>query len=109
MIIKSLRTRGVLAVARQHGPHHHPAVSAVSAYYRSYASVATTKAYTSPAPFTVSEIDGIKVAAREDGGATTGLSVVLKAGARYAPTPGLAHLLDKFAWKVIFLSANSPC
>jgi ubiquinol-cytochrome c reductase core subunit 2 len=48
----------------------------------------------------VSEVNGIKVIARDDGGPTTGLSVVLKAGARYAPIPGLAHLLDKFAWKV---------
>jgi|SRR5277367_1411934 hypothetical protein len=66
---------------------------------RSYASVAT-KASTSSSPFQVSELGGIKVAARDDGGATTGLSVVLRGGSRYAPLPGLAHLLEKFAWKV---------
>lgn len=66
---------------------------------RSYASVAT-KASTSGSPFQVSDVGGIKVAARDDGGATTGLSVVLRGGSRYAPLPGLSHLLEKFAWKV---------
>jgi len=66
---------------------------------RSYASV-TTKASTSGSPFQVTELGGIQVAARDDGGATTGLSVVLRGGSRYAPLPGLAHLLEKFAWKV---------
>ena len=66
---------------------------------RTYASVAA-KASTSGSPFQVSDVGGMKVAARDDGGATSGLSVVLRAGSRYAPLPGLAHLLEKFAWKV---------
>jgi ubiquinol-cytochrome c reductase core subunit 2 len=66
---------------------------------RAYATVA--KASTSATPFTVSEISGVKVAARDDGGPTTGLSIVLRAGSRYCPLPGVAHLLAKFAWKVI--------
>jgi hypothetical protein len=66
---------------------------------RSYAATAT-KTSSPASPFTVSDVSGIRVVARDDGGATTGLSIVLKAGSRYATTPGLAHLLDKFAWKV---------
>jgi len=67
---------------------------------RTYAAVAATKASSPATPFEVSDVNGIKVATRDDGGATTGLTVVLRAGSRYAPAPGLAHLLDKFAWKV---------
>jgi len=67
---------------------------------RTYAAAAATKTSSPSTPFQVSDFNGIKVAARDDGGPTTGLSVVLRAGSRYASTPGLAHLLDKFAWKV---------
>ena len=67
---------------------------------RTYAAAAATKTSSPATPFSVSDVNGIKVAARDDGAPTTGLSIVLKAGARYAPVPGLAHLLDKFAWKV---------
>ena len=67
---------------------------------RTYAAAAATKTSSPATPFSVEDVNGIKVVARDDGGPTTGLSVVLKAGARYAPIPGLAHLLDKFAWKV---------
>ena len=69
---------------------------------RTYAAAAATKTSSSATPFTVSDVGGIRVAARDDGGPTTGLTIVLKAGSRYAPAPGLAHLLDKFAWKVTF-------
>src|SRR5947209_2267665 len=55
---------------------------------------------TSPTTYAVTNVDGIKVAMLDDAGATTGLTVVLRAGSRYAAAPGLAHLLDKFAWKV---------
>ena len=67
---------------------------------RTYATATTTKASTPSTPFTVSDLGPIKVASRDDGGATTGLTLVLRAGSRYAESPGLAHLLDKFAWKV---------
>jgi ubiquinol-cytochrome c reductase core subunit 2 len=67
---------------------------------RTYAAATATKTSPSSTPFQVSDVNGIKVASRDDGGPTTGLSVVLRAGSRYAPVPGLAHLLDKFAWKV---------
>lgn len=67
---------------------------------RTYAAAAATKTSTPAIPFTLSEIGGIRVVARDDGGPTTGLSVVLRAGSRYCPLPGIAHLLEKFAWKV---------
>ena len=71
---------------------------------RTYAAAAAATKTSSPAtPFQVSDVNGIKVAARDDGGATTGLTVVLRAGSRYAPVAGLSHLLDKFAWKVLQL------
>ena len=50
--------------------------------------------------FAVSDAAGIKVAARDDGRPTTSLSVVVKAGSRYEPSPGVAHLLEKFAFQV---------
>jgi ubiquinol-cytochrome c reductase core subunit 2 len=97
MLIKHATPR-VLAVARQQ--RHHLSSSTLSIVCRGYASVAATKASSPATPFTLSEVGGIQVATKDDGGPTTGLSVVLRAGARYAPMPGLAHLLDKFAWKV---------
>lgn len=50
--------------------------------------------------FNVSEAAGIKVASRDDGRPTTSLSVVIKAGSRFEPAPGIAHLLEKFAFQV---------
>lgn len=50
--------------------------------------------------FTVKEAAGIKVASRDDGSPTTSLSVVIKAGSRYEPAPGVSHLLEKFAYQV---------
>jgi hypothetical protein len=69
---------------------------------RTYAAATTSKSSSSSTPFTVSDIAGVRVAYRDDGGPTTGLSVVMRAGARYSPVPGISHLLEKFAWKVGF-------
>ncbi|CCG80565.1 Cytochrome b-c1 complex subunit 2,mitochondrial [Taphrina deformans PYCC 5710] len=49
--------------------------------------------------FSVRDSAGIKVASRDDGRPTTSLSVVIKAGARYEPAPGVAHVLEKFAFQ----------
>lgn len=54
--------------------------------------------------FNVRDAAGIKVASRDDGRPTTSLSVVVKAGARYEPAPGVAHLLEKFAYQVRYRS-----
>lgn len=50
--------------------------------------------------FKVSDAAGIKVASRDDGRPTTSLSVVIRAGSRYETGPGVAHLLEKFAFQV---------
>lgn len=79
--------------------HRYSSIARIHVCGRTYATA--TKASASATPFTVSEIGGVKVAARDDGGPTTGLSIVLRAGSRYCPLPGGAHLLEKFAWKVV--------
>lgn len=47
------------------------------------------------------EAAGIKISSVDDGRAVSEVSLVVKAGARYAPahTPGVAHLLNKFAFR----------
>jgi hypothetical protein len=104
MLIKHPVPRAV-AASRQHRAFRagSPSAAAIArglVCRRTYAAAAATKTSSPAAPFAVSDVNGIKVIARDDGGPTTGLSIVLRAGARYAPVPGLAHLLDKFAWKV---------
>ena len=91
------------AISRQcrHLLSHVPIASRIHGLRSYAAAAAATKTSTSSVPYTLSEIEGIKVASRDDGGATTGLSVVVKAGSRYCPFPGMAHMLEKFAWKVI--------
>lgn len=99
MFIKHPIPRAIAASSRQQQCRR--LSSTIRSPRRLYATaVAAAKTSTPATPFTSSEIDGIKVVAREDGGATTGLSVVLRAGSRYSPLPGMAHLLEKFAWKV---------
>lgn len=53
-----------------------------------------------PFHYTVSEASGVKVATKDDGGPTTTLALVVKAGSRYESEPGLAHALSNFAFKV---------
>lgn len=45
------------------------------------------------------EASGVKVVSKEDGRPVTQLSLILKGGSRYDTTPGVAHLLEKFAFK----------
>ena len=105
MLMKHPILRATLAFTRQHRCHYLP-TSVLSISNRKYASVSASKPSASGTSFQLTEINGIKLAAREDGDATTGLSVVIRAGARYSPIPGLAHLLDKFAWNVKCHFAN---
>lgn len=46
------------------------------------------------------DVAGIKVASRDVAGPTTKLAVVVKAGSRYEPLPGLAFGLERYAFKV---------
>lgn len=57
-------------------------------------------AVTNPFHYTVGEAAGIKVASRDDGGPTTNLAIVIRGGTRYETVPGVAHGLEKFAFKV---------
>ena len=98
MLIKLPIPRTITA-ARQ--CHRLSSPSSIATCHRTYATATATKASASATAFMVSDIAGIRVATRDDGGPTTGLSVVMRAGSRYAPLPGVAHLLEKFAWKVI--------
>jgi ubiquinol-cytochrome c reductase core subunit 2 len=98
MLVKHPLPRAV-AASRQYRVCLSSAVS-IARTQRTYAAAAATKTLSPSTPFTVSDVAGLRIAARDDGGPTTGMSVVVKAGSRYAPGPGLAHLLDKFAWKV---------
>ncbi|KAI6046578.1 Metalloenzyme, LuxS/M16 peptidase-like protein [Pisolithus marmoratus] len=54
---------------------------------RSFATVVDTKA------------SGVKVAAVDNGQPTTAVTVLVKAGSRYQPSPGVAHVLKNFAFK----------
>lgn len=49
--------------------------------------------------FTTSSASGVSIKALDDGRAVSELSLVLKAGSRYQPAPGVAHLLEQFAFK----------
>ena len=64
---------------------------------RAVGSAALKRAYA-----TVSDVSGVKVAGVEVGqpAATTSITVVVKAGTRYEPKPGVAHVLKSFAYKV---------
>ncbi|KAI6095761.1 Metalloenzyme, LuxS/M16 peptidase-like protein [Pisolithus sp. B1] len=42
---------------------------------------------------------GVKVAAVDNGQPTTAVTVLVKAGSRYQPSPGVAHILKNFAFK----------
>lgn len=63
---------------------------------------------------TVSEASGVKVAGIDSGvlpAATTSITVVVKAGARYETQPGISHVLKNFAFKVGSIQGiadNSP-
>ena len=49
---------------------------------------------------TVVDSAGVKVAAADNGEATTAVTFLVKAGSRYETKPGVAHALKNFAFKV---------
>lgn len=71
--------------------------SAAKRLARSFATVVDSKA------------SGIKVAAIDNGQPTTAVTFLVKAGSRYETTPGVAHTLKSFAFKVcaVFHSGNA--
>ncbi len=44
--------------------------------------------------------EGIKISTRDDGSRLSELSVVIRAGSRFSPAPGVSHTLEKFAFRV---------
>jgi len=85
MISRSALSRGQLAL-RSSG--------AAKIAQRGFAAAASEKASYEP-----TNIAGVKVAARDDGGPTTRLAIVAKAGTRYEALPGLTVGLEEFAFK----------
>ena len=54
---------------------------------------------------TVVDNSGIKVAAVDHHQPTSAVTILVKAGSRFEPKPGVAHALKNFAFKVILASA----
>ena len=51
---------------------------------------------------------GFKVAAVDSGQPSSSVTVLLKAGSRYQPKPGVAHTLSNFAFKVRYPFPLTP-
>ncbi|KAG4304686.1 hypothetical protein PORY_001739, partial [Pneumocystis oryctolagi] len=49
--------------------------------------------------FSLSQVNGVNVISRDLKGPSASLSVVVRSGSRYEPVPGIAHLLQRFAFK----------
>lgn len=86
MICRPALTRGSQLALRRQG--------AAKLAQRGFAAVASPAASYEP-----TDITGVKVASRDDGGPTTRLAIVAKAGTRYEPLPGLTVGLEEFAFK----------
>jgi hypothetical protein len=81
----------------------------ISSRHLRQAGASQTRTFASPAisgSYDTTEVNGVKVAARNSHGPTTKLAVVAKAGTRYQPLPGLATGLETFAFKVTIGSAS---
>jgi ubiquinol-cytochrome c reductase core subunit 2 len=96
MISRSALSRGTQLALRSSG--------ATKIAHRGFAAAASEKASYEP-----TNIAGVKVAARDDGGPTTRLAIVAKAGTRYEPLPGLTVGLEEFAFKAGQLGWESLC
>lgn len=90
MICRPALTRGSQLALRSQG--------AAKLAQRGFASAAATAASYEP-----TDISNVKVASRDDGGPTTRLAIVAKAGTRYEPLPGLAVGLEEYAFKARLL------
>ncbi|BGP14442.1 ubiquinol-cytochrome c reductase core subunit 1 [Rhodosporidiobolus nylandii] len=74
-----------------------------TAALRANARVATpalARGYATPSSvFAVQDVNGVKVASVDEGAPTAAISVVVKAGSRYEPAPGVAHVLKNSLFK----------
>lgn len=62
-----------------------------------------------PSSFETYDAAGLKVASRDAHGPTSRLALVVKAGTRYQPLPGLTVGLEEFAFKVGLSAAPASC
>lgn len=56
--------------------------------------------HASTGTYNTTKIDGLRVASCDDGGRTSAVALVARAGSRFEPIPGASFLLEKFAFKV---------
>jgi len=96
MISRSALSRGTQLALRSSG--------AAKIAQRGFAVAASEKVSYEP-----TNIAGVKVAARDDGGPTTRLAIIAKAGTRYEALPGLTVGLEEFAFKARQLSVEIAC
>lgn len=73
------------------------------------ARLASRRSYATHAPaFSVTQASGVRVAASSDEGKpTSAISVIVKAGSRYEPAPGMSHVLKNLVFKVPAIGARS--
>lgn len=77
MSLPALRTQAIRAQASR------------NAFVRSYATPAFEKA-----------ANGIAIAAADEGKPTSSISIIARAGSRFEPAPGVAHVLKNSVFKV---------
>ncbi|GAA5868991.1 hypothetical protein JCM3774_002442 [Rhodotorula dairenensis] len=67
---------------------------------RAAVAPAGARAYATPAAsFSTADANGIKVAGNDEGARTSSISLIVKAGSRYEPAPGVAHVLSNSLFK----------
>ncbi|GAA5869200.1 hypothetical protein JCM16303_000388 [Sporobolomyces ruberrimus] len=64
-------------------------------------AVAGARSYATPSSslFSVQDANGVKVASSETSAPTSAISLIIKAGSRYEPAPGVAHVLKNSLFK----------
>ncbi|GAA5898491.1 ubiquinol--cytochrome-c reductase subunit 2 [Sporobolomyces salmoneus] len=78
-----------------------PALRTSALRTRAPRAVAGSRSYATPSSslFSVQDVNGVKVASSETAAPTSAISLVIKAGSRYEPAPGVAHVLKNSLFK----------
>ncbi|GAA5976477.1 hypothetical protein JCM5350_001704 [Sporobolomyces pararoseus] len=78
-----------------------PALRTSAIRTRAPRAVAGARSYATPSSslFSVQDANGVKVASSETAAPTSAISLVIKAGSRYEPAPGVAHVLKNSLFK----------
>lgn len=71
-------------------------------------AVVGARGYATPSSslFSVQDANGVKIATSDTAAPTSAISLVIKAGSRYEPAPGVAHVLKNSLFKVRFRLAS---